>query len=117
MKKGDLRTTDYLDHMIEAIERIREYVAPLSLETFGSTKMAFDAVVRNLEIIGEAAHNVMLEDPGFVTAHPEIPWQDMYAMRNRISHGYFAINANVVWVTTQRDLPQLERALSRLQRR
>lgn len=114
MKKGDLRTIDYLDHIIEAIERIREYVAPLSLDTFGSAKMAFDAVVRNLEIIGEAAHNVMVEDPAFIDAHPEIPWQDMYAMRNRISHGYFAINAKVVWVTTQRELPELERAVLRL---
>jgi uncharacterized protein with HEPN domain len=111
MKKSDLRTADYIEHMLEAIGRIREYVAPLSLETFESTRMAVDAVIRNLEIIGEAAHNVMLDDPAFVTAHPEIPWQDVYAMRNRVSHGYFSINLKVVWVTIQRDLPELERKL------
>jgi uncharacterized protein with HEPN domain len=102
VKKSDLRTKDYIEHMLEAIGRIREYVAPLSHETFESTQMAVDAVVRNIEIIGEAAH-------------PEIPWQDIYAMRNRVSHGYFAINTQVVWVTIQRDLPELERDLLRLE--
>jgi uncharacterized protein with HEPN domain len=115
MKKSDLRTKDYIEHMLEAIGRIREYVAPLSLDTFESTQMVVDAVVRNIEIIGEAAHNVMLDDPAFVAAHPGIPWQDIYAMRNRVSHGYFAINTHVVWVTIQRDLPKLERDLLHLQ--
>jgi len=87
MKRSDLRTPDYIEHMLEAIGRIREYTAHLSLEEFESTRIAIDAVVRNLEIIGEAAHNVMLRDPDFVTAHPGVPWQPMYAMRNRILHG------------------------------
>lgn len=116
MKKSDLRTADYIEHMLEAIACIQEYVAPLSLETFGSTRMAIDAVVRNLEVLGEASRNVMLGDPAFAASHPEIPWEDMYSMRNRISHGYFAINANTIWVTVQRDLPELERNLRGLKR-
>lgn len=116
MKKGDLRTPDYIEHMLEAIGQIREYVAPLSAESFESTRMAVDAVVRNLEIIGEAARNVMLGDPAFVAGHPEIPWESMYSMRNRISHGYFAVNATTIWVTVERDLPALERELIRLKR-
>jgi uncharacterized protein with HEPN domain len=76
--------------------------------------MAVDAVIRNLEVIGEAAHNVMLDDPAFVAAHPEVPWQDIYAMRNRVSHGYFAINHKLVWVTIHRDLPDLEQQLAGL---
>lgn len=73
--------------------------------------MVIDAVVRNLEIIGEAAHNLVVHDPAFAAAHPEIPWESMYSMRNRISHSYFAINTNTIWVTVQRDLPALEHDL------
>ncbi|QBQ98152.1 DUF86 domain-containing protein [Paraburkholderia pallida] len=111
MKKGDLRTRDYIEHILTAIERIRDYTASVTLETFQTTPMVIDAVVRNLEIIGEAARNVIQDDPTFIAAHPEIPWQAMYATRNRVSHGYFDIDTRTVWVTVQNDLPELERAL------
>lgn len=114
MKKGGLRTADYIQHMLDAIGRIREYTAALSQEAFEATPMAVDAVVRNLEIIGEAAHNVMRDDPAFAAAHAQVPWETMYAMRNRISHGYFAVDAGVVWSTVQRDLPELQRELTSL---
>lgn len=114
MRKKDLRIPDYVEHMLDAIERIREYTAQLTLEQFESTRVVVDAVVLNLQIVGEAAHNVMLADSVFAAAHPEIPWQDAYDMRNRISHGYFAIDVRTVWSTLQQDLPQLESALRRL---
>jgi uncharacterized protein with HEPN domain len=114
MRKKDLRIPDYIEHMLEAIGRIREYTASLTLEKFESTRVVIDAVVLNLQILGEAAHNVMLADGAFTADHPEIPWQDAYDMRNRISHGYFAINVKTVWITVQHDLPELERALRRL---
>lgn len=114
MKKKDLRTSDYIDHMLEAIRRILEYTARLSQAQFEATPIAIDAVVRNLEVMGEAARNVMLDAPDFVAAHPEIPWQAMYGTRNRISHGYYAINTDVIWQTIQRDLPELKTALSAL---
>ncbi|NIE66246.1 DUF86 domain-containing protein [Burkholderia sp. Ax-1719] len=114
MRKKDLRTADYIDHMLEAIRRILEYTAPLSRAQFETTPIAIDAVVRNLEVIGEAARNVMLDDPDFVAAHPEIPWQAMYGTRNRISHGYYAINTDVIWQTIQHDLRELQTALLKL---
>jgi uncharacterized protein with HEPN domain len=114
MKKKDLRTPDYVRHILDAIARIRTYTAPLSPETFEATPMAIDAVVRNLEIIGEAAHNIVLIDPGFAAAHSEIPWNAMYAMRNLVAHGYFAVDTDVVWHTAQRNLPELERMLLQL---
>lgn len=58
-------------------------------------------------IIGEAATKVMDVDPEFVSAHPEVPWRNMRGMRNRIAHGYFEINLDVVWDTVQTALPQL----------
>ncbi|RAR56958.1 uncharacterized protein with HEPN domain [Paraburkholderia unamae] len=114
MRKKELRIPDYVEHMLVAIGRIREYTAPLTSETFESTQVVIDAVVLNLQILGEAAHNVMLANHAFAADHPEIPWQDAYDMRNRISHGYFAINAQTVWKTVQHDLPELEHALRRL---
>ncbi|WP_028205776.1 HepT-like ribonuclease domain-containing protein [Paraburkholderia nodosa] len=117
MKKDDLRTSDYIEHILTAIERVREYTASVSLESFQATPMIIDAVVRNLEIVGEAARNIMLDDPGFIDSHPEIPWQEMYGTRNRISHGYFANNTEVVWRTIQHDLPDLERQLLSLKAR
>ena len=64
-------------------------------------------MIRNLEVIGEAANNVLREDADFATQHTEIPWQVMYAMRNRLSHAYDRIDMEIVWKTIQRDLPDL----------
>ena len=111
MKKNELRTPHYLQHILTAIARIRAYTAPLSIETFEATPMAVDAVVRNFEIIGQAARNIMRGDPGFAAAHPEIPWDVMYGMRNQVSHAYFAVDLGVVWHTAQNDLPELENKL------
>ena len=114
MRKKDLRTPDYLRHILDAIERIRSYTGPLSRESFEATPMAIDAVVRNIEIMGEASHNITRGDPDFAAAHPEIPWEAIYRMRNQVSHGYFAVDIDIVWSTVQTYLPDLERKLSRL---
>ncbi|MEX3965988.1 DUF86 domain-containing protein [Paraburkholderia sp. EG286B] len=116
MRKKDLRTPDYLQHILDAIERIRSYTAPLSRESFEATPMAVDAVVRNITIIGEAARNITRHDPDFAAAHPEIPWEAMYGMRNQVMHGYFVVDIDIVWSTVQSYLPELERELSRLKR-
>lgn len=114
MRKKDLRTPDYLRHILDAIERIRSYTEPLSREGFEATPMAVDAVVRNIEIIGEAGRNITQCDPDFAAAHPEIPWEAMYGMRNQVSHGYFAVDIDIVWSTIQTYLPDLERKLLKL---
>ncbi|MFX1762662.1 DUF86 domain-containing protein [Paraburkholderia sp. A1RI-2L] len=116
MRKKDLRTPDYLQHILDAIERIRTYTEPLSHDSFEATPMAVDAVVRNIEIIGEAAHNITQGDPDFAAAHPEIPWEAMYGMRNQVSHGYFAVDIDIVWSTVQTYLPDLKHKLSKLKR-
>jgi len=64
-----------------------------------------DAVIRNLEIIGEAAINIRSLDPATATQYPE--WDQICAMRNRLTHGYFDINLEVVWRTARNDLPRL----------
>ena len=95
------RAVDYLGHMIEAIDRIAAYTAGLTPEAFLQTTLVQDAVVRNFEIVGEAARNIAREAPEITAAHPEIPWSVMAAMRNRLAHGYFTVDFESVWVTAR----------------
>ena len=101
------RVVYYLEHIIIAIERIQRYVAELDEFDFKQSELLQDAVVRNIEVIGEAANNIQKVDPGFAASNADIPWQVMYAMRNRLSHGYDKIDFEMVWRTVRNDLPTL----------
>ena len=114
MSKDSLRIPDYLAHALQAIQRIRRYTEHMSEAAFLESELTQDAVVRNIEIIGEAANNIRQADPHFIEQHPEVPWKIMRAMRNRISHGYFEIDWGIVWQTAQHDLPLLEKQLHTL---
>jgi len=88
MSKSDvLRIPDYLEHILEAIERIDRYLEDTDEVAFLNDQKTQDAVVRNFEIIGEAAHNIESYHGKFSAAHPEVPWTVVYAMRNRVAHG------------------------------
>jgi uncharacterized protein with HEPN domain len=100
--------------MIDAIDRIEAYVGSIREEEFLSNTLIQDAVVRNIEIIGEAANNIMKCDPDITRAHSEVPWITLYAMRNRLTHGYFTIDFGVVWTTIRTDFPTLRPAIARL---
>lgn len=65
-------------------------------------------MVRNIEILGEAVQNVRKHAPDIADAHPEVPWQDIYGMRNRLAHGYFDVNLHAVWQVVVRELSVLE---------
>jgi len=109
-RKWDLRIRDILT----AVDRILEYTRTLDFEGFRSDTKTFDAVVRNFEIIGEAAAHL---PEGIAADHPEIPWQDMRDMRNVLSHEYFGINEKIVWETLQNDLRPLVPLLKDLLRK
>ena len=102
-----LRVPDYMGHILEAIERIEEYVSGMDEMAFLASKLVQDAVIRNIEIVGEASNNIQRVDPVFAAQHAEIPWQVMYAMRNRVSHGYDKVDFEMVWKTICNDLPDL----------
>ena len=102
-----LRVPDYLGHILQAIERIGRYTADLDEVGFLRNEMAQDAVIRNIEIIGEASNNIQRVAPEFAALHDDIPWQVMYTMRNRVSHGYDKVDLEIVWKTIQCDLPTL----------
>lgn len=75
--------------------------------SFLSSELVQDAVLRNIEIIGEASNKVLRTNPEFASRHNGIPWQVMYTMRNRVSHGYDKVDLEIVWKTVQSDLPRL----------
>jgi uncharacterized protein with HEPN domain len=109
------RVEDFLEHIAEAIERAIEYVQPLdSVSAFKQNRRDRDAVIRNIEIIGEAASRIGKHAPEFVAAHPELPWIEMRGMRNKMIHDYFDVNLNVVWNTVKEDLPALKKQIDGL---
>ncbi len=101
------RMPDYLEHIRQATADACAFVDGMSLIDFLADKRTQQAVVMNLIIIGEAATKLLQDYPEFVEQHADIPWRSMKGMRNRIAHGYFEINLEVVWETTQTALPAL----------
>ena len=109
------RVEDYLEHIAQAIQRATEYVERLgSASAFRQSRRDQDAVIRNIEIIGEAARQIQRQAPEFVTEHPELPWTEMRSMRNKMIHGYFDVDVNVVWRTVKDDLPLLKQQIDHL---
>ena len=113
-RKGELRVVDYLGHMLDAIGRIDLYVDDLSEVAFLDDSKTQDAVIRNFEILGEAANNINKNAPEFVAAHFDIPWSDIYRLRNQVAHGYFQVDLELLWQTVQRYLPELKYQLAAL---
>lgn len=109
-----LRTADYLGHITEAINNIRSYTAGMDAASFKADRKTQDAVIRNLEIIGEACNNVVKHDPTFAQQHPQVPWGFAYEMRNALAHGYFTVDLDIVWATVNADLPGLKAQLDAL---
>lgn len=108
MKKAHpARVPEYLQHIIEAIDRATGYVTGMDASAFERDTRTQDAVIRALEIVGEAANKARVADPTLQSTAPEIPWDVMYSMRNRIVHDYFEVDLGVVWQTVRRDLPVL----------
>ena len=101
------RLPDLLDHMQDAAQQACSYVAGLSKDAFLADRRTQQAVILNLVIIGEAATKALLNHAAFLEQHPDVPWRNMKGMRNRIAHGYFDINLDVVWDTVQTALPEL----------
>ena len=111
MSRDQQRLNDYITHILQAIERIHRYTEDIDVSRFLQNDMLQDAVIRNIEIIGEAARNIERHYPEFAQKHAEIPWEDIYLMRNRVSHGYFSVDLAVVWKTVRRDIPELRQLL------
>ncbi len=105
---------DYLKHAPEAIDRIDSYTKSLTYDQFAGNTRDQDAVIRNLEVIGEASRNIERRFPDFAEAHPELSIRAAADMRNALSHGYFGIDLEILWRTIQTNLPPLRQAITAL---
>jgi uncharacterized protein with HEPN domain len=100
-----------LSDILESIDRVPLYIEGLSFDAFSNDQKSIDAVVRNLEIIGEAANRLPDE---FKDKHPEVEWHKVVGLRNRIIHDYFGIDIKIIWQIMHTDLPALRQILSKL---
>jgi uncharacterized protein with HEPN domain len=80
---------EYVGHFVQAIERIADYAADLSEQAFQADRLRLDAVIRNLEVVGETSRNLDRYCPKFLAAYPALPIIQAYEMRDALSHGYF----------------------------
>jgi uncharacterized protein with HEPN domain len=107
--KQELRIPDYRQHMLEAITRIEAYSAGVDEPAFFESGLLQDAIIRNLEVIGEAANNILGLDGEFDKKHPDMALKAAYGMRNSLSHGYFQVDPVLVWGTLKVDIPEMKK--------
>ena len=101
----------YVQDMIEFSEKVLAYTENLDQDTFIADTLTYDATLRNLELIGEAATHIPAE---VREAYPDIPWHAIVGTRNRLAHGYLGLSDNVIWTIIQDAIPKLLPALQNL---
>lgn len=106
-----LNDSDRLKHMLEAASEVRDFTNGKDRNDLDGNPMLFHALVRLLEIIGEASSHISSE---FKNSHSNIQWIDIIGMRNRLIHGYFTVNPDMVWKTVIDDIPVLINQLEEL---
>jgi uncharacterized protein with HEPN domain len=116
MKGKAARAAQYVVDMIDACARILDYTSGMDEAAFLADRKTQDAVIRNIEILGEAAYNVLNTAPDVAAAHGEIQWAGIYGMRNRVSHGYSAVDLFAVWRVANREVASLKSELDALLR-
>jgi len=94
----------FLEDIIESIEKIEKYINGMDFTVFAGDDKTVDAVVRNLEIIGEASKNI---PENIKAGNPEVPWHRMSGLRNVLAHEYFGIDLNIIWKIAKENLPEV----------
>ncbi|NVO11989.1 MAG: DUF86 domain-containing protein [Bacteroidales bacterium] len=103
MKKEDRTYIMFLEDILTSMNRIAEYIDGYDFETFRRDYKTVDAVIRNFEVLGEASKNIPLE---IKQKYPHIPWNEMYLLRNKVSHEYFGVDYEIIWDVASNYLPE-----------
>jgi uncharacterized protein with HEPN domain len=109
MIKDDLA---YIEHILDCIRRINEFSSNLTLKEFKTNEMAQDAIIRNIEIIGEASKKISRDTK---QTYYKIPWREIAGMRDKLIHDYLGVDVSVVWKTIKEDIPALEKSISEIE--
>ncbi len=107
--KRNREYTDYLKDILDAIEKIQQFVEGMDFEKFSRDSKTIFAVIRALEIIGEASKKIPETTK---RQNPELPWREMAGIRDILIHEYFGTNLQVVWNTVNEDIPKLKPSIT-----
>ncbi len=103
MRKRDYR--DYLKDIIDSIKDIESFIKNMSFEDFAKDRKTINAVIRSIEVIGEATKKI---PKSIKDRYPSIPWKRMAGMRDKMIHGYFGVDVEILWKTIKEDVPPLK---------
>ena len=104
------RDKSRLEDILKSIDNVRQYVENVTFEQFVSDTMRYYAIIKNVEIVGEAANMLTRH---FQQLHPELPWRQIVGMRNVLVHGYANISDRQLWQTVNEDLPPMKQIINR----
>ena len=105
MDRNDLA---YIDHILDCIRKINKFSKELTFEEFRKNELVQDAIIRNIEIIGEASKKISSQTKKL---HFEVPWKEIAGMRDKLIHDYLGVDVKVVWETIKEDIPALKKQI------
>ena len=106
-----IRDTGRLEHILTAIDNVQKFLEGKTFDDLCQDKILFYAVVKNIEIVGEAANNITKE---LQMRHPEVQWKDVISMRHVLVHDYYSIDARTAWQTAKENLPPLKEQIEKI---
>jgi len=101
----------YLHHIVDAIEHIRTFIKGMSYDDFDQSHLVQSAVIRQFEIIGEAATKALKINRQILQDIPEVPWRKLIGMRNKLIHDYMGVQVDLIWDTIHKDLDHVDQAI------
>lgn len=111
MKPNKRSSKHFLEDIQLSLKRIADYIENYDFQSFKEDSRTVDAVIRNFEIIGKASKNI---DNSIKKSHPKVPWEEMYYLRNKVSHEYFGIDYDIIWDIAVNYLPENKKQIDKI---